>query len=200
MIKNLFFILTTTLVLIASIWILGFSLFALTSLANFSGKNPDIKADAIIVLTGGKNRVNEALKLLQDNKAQKLLVSGTHSEVTLDDILKLENMPSRWKCCIEIDPIATDTMGNAHESAKWIRENNISSIILVTSAYHIRRARNELELALSPQDITIYEYDLPYDAEKLGKPHSWLFMVGEYNKTLLSYIRRYFSGNKALKS
>ncbi len=196
--KNLFFILSTTLVIIIAFWVLGFSVFAVTSLSNNNAPYGDTKADAIIVLTGGKNRVNAGLVLLRDGKADRLLVSGTHKDVKIEDILELENMPDKWRCCIELDPIATDTLGNAHESAKWIKEHKITSIILVTSSYHIRRARNELELALSPKDIEIHEYDLPYDADKLNKPQSWLFLVGEYNKTLLSYIRRYFSREKVV--
>ncbi len=199
MLKNLFFILTTTLVIIAALWVLGLAVFTLTSLTKTAFTYKDIKTDAIIVLTGGKNRVNAGLSLLREGQADRLLISGTHTDVTIEDILELENMPDKWRCCIDLDPIATDTLGNAHESAKWILANNVNSIMLVTSGYHIRRARNELELALRPKIIDIHEYDLPYDAEKLNNPKSWMFLVGEYNKTLLSYIRRYFSAKKVVQ-
>ena len=53
-------------------------------------------ADAIVVLTGGQARVSEALRLLEEGHAARLLISGVHPGTTRDQLAAVtsSNMPS----------------------------------------------------------------------------------------------------------
>ncbi|MGE4312715.1 MAG: YdcF family protein [Pseudobdellovibrionaceae bacterium] len=190
----------TTVGLLLTLWVLGLTAYGIYTFQAAPQLEDDLKTDAVIVLTGGKNRVNTALELLISGKGKKLLISGTHESVKLEDILQLEHMDAKWRCCIDLDPEPQDTIGNASGTVKWIRANDIHSFILVTSAYHMRRARNELEIALrntafnegERDRFMIYEYPLPLDTNEMSQKDTLLFILKEYTKTVGSYVRRAF--------
>ena len=71
------------------LWLGGFCLFAykINHLSTDTSKN----TDAIIVLTGGRNRIHEASKLFNENKAKHLFISGVAKDITLDDIQNKQN-------------------------------------------------------------------------------------------------------------
>ena len=51
---------------------------------------PDgVKADAIVVLTGGYLRIEQALGLLRDGAGRRLLISGAHPSTTPTQIRKV---------------------------------------------------------------------------------------------------------------
>lgn len=112
------------------------------------------KAEAIIVLTGGTNRIEEGLKLLRANKAPFLYISGTHPDTTIADITGAE---TQYDCCITLDHIANSTETNALRTADWIKEMGYQSIILVTSNYHMPRALIEFKNSL-PETVSIQAY------------------------------------------
>ena len=184
------------------IWLVGFSIFSVYSLT----ANPVLakkgQADAIVVLTGGSNRVTTGLALLSQNASDKLFISGTHQDVNVDDILEMNNGDTKWKCCIYLDPLAVDTKSNAVQTVKWVTKNKIDSIILVTSGYHMIRARNEIDMVLSrfyedkqrpTPDLLIYEFPLPLESLETKSLSFWKLMLGEYNKTILSFAKRLFN-------
>ena len=81
-------------------------------------------------------------------------------------------------CCVTLGFAATDTRGNAEETTEWALENNIKSLRLVTSDWHMRRAAVELRREL-PSDVRLVE-----DAVR-SEPSLWLLFV-EYHKWLVS--------------
>ena len=82
---------------------------------------PEGRSDAIVVLTGGSERLQEGIRLLADGKAQKLLVSGVYRGVDVRALLRLsQDAPEELTCCIAIGYEADDTRGNASETAAWI--------------------------------------------------------------------------------
>ena len=122
-------------ILFTAAWLLGF--LAFTYRINHFRPDDGTKTDAIIVLTGGKNRISEAVKLLNDGLGDKLFISGVAKETSLDDLSRRGDLSIQSKREITLDKRSTNTVENAIEAAEWIRQNKIKSIRLVTSNYHI---------------------------------------------------------------
>ena len=132
-----------------------------------------LSSDGIIVATGGQARLSAGLSLLSKNKAPILLLTGVGEGVTKDmiaDSLALSPADRAWlSCCIELDFIATDTKGNAMAAKKWVTDNKLSSVILVTAHYHMPRALLEFKSQLVETEIASYAV-IPPD---LARSH-WL--------------------------
>lgn len=102
-------------------------------------------ADAIIVLTGAKGRIDSGLELLHQHHAKKLLISGVGQKADLHDLSQyLERFPksemNKLKSSITLGHFSTTTEENAIESQDWIKKNKFKKIFLVTSNYHIPRS------------------------------------------------------------
>ena len=155
------------------------------------------KADAIIVLTGARGRIESGIELLFAGYAPRLLISGVTEEGSLPAIVTALDMNETEKqavldhCCIELDHMPTDTATNATETARWIEDNNIHSIILVTSAAHMPRAYLQFYYAL-PDDVQTIAY--PYHGEKRRSDlvltkEFWSYAWREYKKFIGSWVR-----------
>ena len=106
----------------------------------------DPKADAIVVLTGGYQRIDHAVELLAQGAGKRLLISGVNPATTGNHIkLLTRGSDDLFDCCVDIGHDALDTTGNATETARWIRERAFKSVILVTNNYHMPRSLAELE-------------------------------------------------------
>lgn len=109
------------------------------------------KGDAIIVLTGGYQRIEQAVGLLRDGVGKRLLISGVNPTTTRTQIRKMtQGSSDMFSCCVDMGYKAIDTIGNANEAASWIRDHGYSSIVVVTNNYHMHRSLHELHNA-SPQ-------------------------------------------------
>jgi uncharacterized SAM-binding protein YcdF (DUF218 family) len=122
-----------------SVWVCGFFLFI------YMMPNKGIKinqtTDAVVVLTGGSARLKKGLKLLTEKKAKKLFVSGVYRGNDVKHLLQIQkHNPSEILCCINLGYKATSTVGNAVETANWIKKHNYSSLQLVTANYHMPRS------------------------------------------------------------
>jgi uncharacterized SAM-binding protein YcdF (DUF218 family) len=149
-------------------------------------------ADAIIVLTGGQSRLSVALDLLKSHKGKRLLISGVNplagrkalSEATGGD----EDL---FYCCVDIDHAALDTVGNAEQSAKWVRAHDYASVILVTNNYHMPRSLLEMHRLLraarvQPYPVVNSRLD---DGSWLTNPATLRVLVTEYAKYLVALAR-----------
>lgn len=146
------------------------------------------KTDAIIVLTGGDKRVNTGLDLLEDGKADYLLISGVNPQVKTEELIALWNgdhekvMPR-----ITLGYNADSTAANAVESQEWIKKNNIHSIRLVTANYHMTRSMLMFRQAM-PDLIIIKHPVIPPDFTP-WKEQFWPLTFSEYNKVLATWLR-----------
>jgi uncharacterized SAM-binding protein YcdF (DUF218 family) len=162
--------------LILLLYALGFVLFAFTLGKPAGASLP--ATDAAVVLTGGKGRIEHAVEVLRDYKAKRLLVSGTDPAVTKADIVRrLGGGQKLVQCCVDLGSESVDTRSNAEETGRWMALHHFQSLRLITSDWHMRRARYEFRKALG------HKYRIVPDAVR-SEP-SFLTLFGEYNKYVL---------------
>lgn len=167
------------------LWLLGLCLFVFYA---FSIRPWSVEREAIVVLTGGASRIPVALRLLEEGKSQKLFISGVHDKVNISTLLSEEQAGLKDK--ITLGYQAVNTFGNALETMEWLRKNELRSILLVTSFYHMPRSL--LELKEQMPELTVAPY--PVFPEKKGvsflkSKNSW-FLFTEYNKFIVVWIRK----------
>ena len=111
----------------------------------------------IVVLTGGKNRIEKGVDLLSKGYGDKLLISGVFMSSEIEEKFSLEKEKNElFKCCVFFDQKSKNTLENAQEVAKWLNENkDIKSIILVSSYYHLPRSIMIFEKKIT-SDVKIY--------------------------------------------
>jgi uncharacterized SAM-binding protein YcdF (DUF218 family) len=151
----------------------------------------DPKADAIVVLTGGYQRIDQAVELLTRGAGKRLLISGVNPATSSNHIRLLTRAPDDlFECCVDIGHDALDTTGNATETARWIRENAFKSVILVTNNYHMPRSLAELERTDHGTRFIPYPVatDLSF-AEMTRNPLLMRTLMAEYVKFLLVISR-----------
>ncbi len=176
---------------VLALWLAGFGFFAahVMGMRIADEKTP---ADAIIVLTGGSQRVNKGLDLLARGEAPQLFISGVGEGVKLEEILDFWDRPiitpEKSECCVVLGRRARNTFGNAFEVKEWADKEDMKSIRLVTSDYHMPRALVEFRSAMP--DLTI----IPYPVRGVGRDGEYFrLLFGEYNKTLLAILNAWRS-------
>lgn len=172
------------------IWTAG--LFTFASNIPTEVVEPDLKTDAIVVLTGGSGRLRTGLDLLMTEHAAQLFVSGVYRGVDVDQLLKVQKQrPEDVENRISLGD-AINTRENAFETAEWMRANNLSSLRLVTAAYHMPRSLLEFGNVLA--DVKIAPHPVFPDHVKQSKwwafPGTFALTVTEYNKFLLAWTRQ----------
>lgn len=139
------------------------------------------KADVAVVVSGGDTnaRVDEAVRLYKDGIVQKILVSGAAAD---------KNAPSNAQAMRDYalssgiplgDIVLENRAANTHENADFskeiIEDRGWRRVILVTSAYHQRRASMEFERALGGK-VELQNHPTSHD--KAWGPVWWLTPVG----------------------
>jgi uncharacterized SAM-binding protein YcdF (DUF218 family) len=174
-------------------YFLGLVLFAHDAMGFPDGKSlTDVKADGIVVLTGGAERMEAGLDLLAHNAAPKLLISGVDPRADPKKLVPPKHAArKKINCCITFGIIAADTYGNAREAAAWAEHSKMKSLVVVTSNYHMRRSLYEFHLAMP--GIVLAPYALVPGKVRLAEwwdyPGTASLMMSEYNKLLLAYAR-----------
>lgn len=120
-------------------------------------ENPDRHTDAIVVLTGGSDRVATGIKLLERGLGKHLLISGVPDEVALRDLTMQVPSAASWiACCITLGRVALDTLGNADEAADWMHRHGFQSLRLVTAHYHMPRSKLLFKHAMPTMSIVFH--------------------------------------------
>ena len=155
------------------------------------------RADGVVVLTGGTNRLQAGFALLAAGKARQLLISGVNADVTHEQLRRFlqrdgQDIPSQlFRCCVELGFTARDTRGNARETAAWSIRRNIQSLLLVTSNYHMARSMIEFRHTMPSTRIEAF----PVVADKVvldswwRSPGSVQLFAFEYTKFLVARLR-----------
>ena len=149
-------------------------------------------ADGIVVLTGGASRISDAIELLAAGRGKRLLISGVHRTTTTAEIARINpRYEGLVACCVDLDYSAVNTVGNAIETRRWARARGFTSLIVVTSAYHMPRTMAELEKQMP--DVALVPF--PVVTEKLRNEPWWAsgptarLILSEYAKFVVSQLR-----------
>ena len=179
------------------IYFTGFIYFTFT--LNYKPIHTKEKADAIIVLTGETHRIVKGVEELNNGTAPKLFISGVHLQGPLSKVIDktILDLKESNKLSVSAEYLkskiytgqAENTIENALESATWVNKNNIKSIYLITSFYHMPRSKLLFEKYL-PKTRIIYQpilFSKGY-LNTLSDPNILSLIFSEYNKYLLTYI------------
>lgn len=164
------------LALLLLLYAIGFMFFAFTL-----GKPAPADAaptDAAVVLTGGSGRIEHAIDVLRQGKAKRLLVAGADPAVRKADLAeRIPNSVKLLNCCVDLGSESVDTRSNAEEAGRWLQKHGFRSLRLITSDWHMRRARYEFRKVLGSNYMVV--------PDAVQTEPSFLTLFGEYNKYLL---------------
>jgi len=187
--KRVFIILMSAAVAALAGWTIGWVGFA--SSIPSAVADTATHTDAIVVLTGGRGRVETGVELLRQGLAPKLFVSGAGGRASLDDLLPDSlSVTPEIAAAVTLGREADDTPGNAAETAAWTSRENITSLRLVTAAYHMPRSLLELQTAMPRMRIVPHPV---FPANVKADWWRWSGTAGliarEYTKYLLTWLR-----------
>jgi uncharacterized SAM-binding protein YcdF (DUF218 family) len=159
------------------LYLIGFIVFSVT-LGSAAGES---RTDGIVVITGGSGRIEHGVDMLGKGYAERMLISGTDPSVTKADLVhRLGGRKRLVGCCVDLGSESVDTRSNAEEARRWLDKHHYKSFRLVTSDWHMRRARYEFRRVMRDK------YRLVPDAVHTEPRFATLF--GEYNKLLLRRV------------
>ncbi|MBV9552344.1 MAG: YdcF family protein [Alphaproteobacteria bacterium] len=146
--------------------------------------------DAIVVLTGGRLRVEAGLDLLGAGRAKKLFISGVNPHVDRVALLRVAGHVDGDASRIVLGHDADNTFGNARETAVWMRQQDYRSLRLVTSWYHMQRSLLEFRRAMPEVEILPEPVFPPTESDGgAGWADTAMLAIGEYNKYLATLVR-----------
>ncbi len=148
---------------------------------------------AVVALTGGSDRIEDALDLLEKGYAGRLLITGVNPSLTRADVARLAPRLARLiECCVDLGYEARNTIGNALEARQWLAAHDLRGpVIVVTSNYHMPRALAELAHELPGVELIPF----PVVSERLRNGAWWndlgvaRLWAGEYVKYLVALAR-----------
>jgi len=177
---------------LAGLGLLGWGYLQFLAGATAPVADPVRPTDAIVVLTGGGDRVETALLLLEQGVAPRLLVSGAHAGLTLAELARAHGRdPAALASRVALGRAAATTRGNAVEVAAFARSAGIGTLRLVTAGYHMPRALLELRRAAPGLEVVPHPV-VPAALRKRGDASGggrglpglrrWTLLPGEYLK------------------
>lgn len=141
----------------------------------FSYRQSTRKVDAIVVLAGGKGRVEEGVRLFRASRANFLFFVGVDPSVRKSDLYRFKpgDPPSEN---VILEKSSRNTLENSILGRDVIVSRDVHSVLLLTSRYHLKRAsilfRNSL-----PKNISI----IPYPVDTVNLKESWWNHGGSFH-------------------
>jgi len=150
----------------------------------FSARPRLVQADAIVVLAGGKGRIEEGVRLFREKRGNWLFLVGVDPKVRKSDLYRPESGdPSASNVILE--KASRNTLENAIYSRDLLADHKIRSVLLITSRYHLKRAAILFRNAL-PSEVAIYTY--PVDSSNVKQ--DWWYHIGTF-RLLFSEFYKY---------
>ena len=154
---------------------------------------PSVHTDAIIVLTGGTERVEHGLEMLGEGAAPVLFISGVGSHVTLPQMvaahasLSVQQKIAARHAQIVLDYVANSTQTNAGQAAEFVAQQHLHSLRLVTASYHMPRSVLEFRAAI-PGAAIVADPVFPEGFHR----HAW-WQHEATRRLVLSEYHKYFA-------
>ncbi len=153
-------------------------------------------ASAIVAVSGGDTaaRTKEAIKLYQNGWAPKLIFSGAAQDKSGPSNAEVMRREARDAGVPETDILVEEagetTKQNAKNTQSILEQNGITSVILVTSSYHQRRA--SLEFEKNTTNVTLRNHPVAFDNQWSSlwwlTPIGWFLAAGEFTKIIAFYL------------
>jgi uncharacterized SAM-binding protein YcdF (DUF218 family) len=190
---------TVGIVLVA--YVAGFVQFALGF--ESADRYPEKRTDAIIVLTGEGVRITEGVRELAKGLSDKLFISGVYDGAPISRVIEAaigRLRAAKYPPRVPLDTLrqriysptgkaAANTLENAMESAKWIKSNDVKSVRLMTSFYHLPRAELVFRKYMPGLVIVPHPVLIPGEAPSAFKSRRvFALALSEYNKYMATYI------------
>ncbi|MFQ5533536.1 MAG: YdcF family protein [Sphingomonadales bacterium] len=175
--------------LLSAMW-LGGLLWFVQSLEGPSGAET-VASDGVVVLTGGSRRISAALDLIAPSDGKRLLITGVHENTGRDALRRVAGGQDKvFDCCVDIDRLALDTVGNARQAAQWARGHGYRSLTVVTAIYHMPRSLFEFKRVMPDVELVAHPvYPGTVGPGRMGTWRAVRVIALEYNKYLLSLLR-----------
>lgn len=160
------------------------ALFVDFTYKTFSAKPRSVEVDAIVVLAGGKGRVEEGVRLFREGRAHWLFLVGVDPSVRKSDLyLQRAGDPAPERVVLE--KASRNTLENALYGRDLLQAHGVRTVLLITSRYHLKRATLLLRNALPPQ-VAIY----PHPVDSTNIRQNWWHHVGTF-RLLFSEFYKY---------
>lgn len=160
------------------------ALFVDFTYKTFSAKPGTAQVDAIVVLAGGKGRVEEGVRLFREGRAQWLFLVGVDPTVRKKDLYRPhpgDPLPER----VVLEKASRNTLENALYGRDLVQAHGVRTVLLITSRYHLKRATLLFRNAL-PAQVAIYSH--PVDSTNIRQ--NWWHHVGSF-RLLFSEFYKY---------
>ena len=189
--KRMTYLVVISALALMIVWLGGFLIFH--RLIRSYQSDETTETDVIVALTGGRNRLAEAMRLYNKGLADILIISGVGKNITLEQLEKENHVAiNRYPQNVILGQEATNTIENAIEVSEVIRRNNAISVRLVTSYYHMPRSEQEI-LAMNPDVKIVFSpvYSQNVSDKWWKRWGSFYLIVGEYNKFVFVYVKNF---------
>jgi uncharacterized SAM-binding protein YcdF (DUF218 family) len=139
------------------------------------------RTDGIVVITGGAGRIEHGVEVLGGGKGKRMLVAGADPAVTKADLIRRLGGRNRLvQCCVDLGSESVDTRSNAEETRRWLERKRFKSVRLITSDWHMRRARYEFRRELGTRFAVV--------PDAVRTEPGFMTLFAEYNKYVLRRI------------
>lgn len=152
----------------------------------------DLTTDAIVVLTGGSQRLDAGFDLLSQGQGHKLFISGVNKDVGFKEIFYLNKaLQPSFDQSVELGYTASNTRENALETAAWMQKKGYKSMRLVTAQYHMPRSLIEFRNVMPHIPIVPYAVrPALFEKGDLKSRFNQIFILGrEYHKFIGALMR-----------
>jgi uncharacterized SAM-binding protein YcdF (DUF218 family) len=162
-----------------------------------NNKNNKNNINNIVVLTGNAGRLAVGLDLMDNNINSRMLINNINSRMLITGVAKgvkysdiIKNRDSK-KDRIDLGYNAQSTLGNALETALWIKERNINDIILITDNWHMPRTLLLFKASMPNREIVPYALKtVNFEfKEYLQFYNRTFFIYEEHMKYIISHVQ-----------
>ena len=161
-----------------------------------------LKADAVVVLAGSADedasRVLEAVSLIQAKRARYLILPLRHKALKWSWFAKNYGIsaaiPGNKVYIGKMEPDDDllrrygGTFVEAKKTIRIMRRNNLKSAIVVSSGYHMRRAKMAFEKAREGSMIKLYYHPVDESLNNKKNVRYWGRMIKEYMKLAVAVV------------